>query len=87
MDRVQSMFTNKYEMESWDVSCEVENWVLCEKSQTWSLKCLQQSVLDSKKEVQELTTKLNEAETKIDLLLQNPSKILMLHLGMAIYLI
>lgn len=54
-DCVQSTFTSKYEMESGDVDCEVENCVLCEKSQTGSLKDLQQIILDSKKEVQEWT--------------------------------
>lgn len=56
--------SNDSEAQENTVSCELKNWALCEKSQTLSMKDLQRMVLDSRKEVEELKSKLA---------LQNPS--------------
>lgn len=73
-----SLHANKNETEWLAVSCAAENWILCQKLQTVSLKDLQQSILGANKELQELrrvtsqlTSGLNEANKKVDVLLAN----------------
>lgn len=68
-----------------DVSCATENWILCQKFPIWPLKDLQQSILVANRQLQELRhvtsrliVELNEANKKVQVLLENPNTALLM---------
>lgn len=71
-----------------DIGCTTGDWFICQKLQSWPFEYLQEAILDARREMEynvhiftdevtALTTMLNDANTELKDLHENPSKLLM----------